>query len=634
MKLNEIGMSRLMPRTLALRAVQRQRAASRSAKSLMRLQHGRVGGAPIWTLIRPNTSAHTPNLRVSIGHLPLEEEGEGGFGADGVLGVDVLSAMLNQAAREGLICGIKLSRACPSLTHCFFADDSLLFLNASKGYCEVVAGILKAYCEASGYLGLPTLWERSKVVALAFVKDRMLRKIQSWKQKTLTQAGREVLIKAVASSNPEFPMCVFKFPMVFCKELGAVVARFWWSGKEKGGKIHWQAWMLKGIYFPNGDLMEAKKGSRASWGWSSLLVGRDTLKLGIGWKEGRKVSSIISGNSWKLGELHNCLSSVEVKAIMGLHISSDVVEDERVWLLDRRGEYKVKSGYQIAKKALEGVEVARPSSSFLKVAEKVKHFIWRFCSNSLPSMVNLSKKRCLENASCPICKLEEETSEHLFLFCKWTKMVWFGSLFCARWNRFEVKRMEAWWSDLLIGVAKVDDWVASLFAYTYWHIWKERCKAIFDHGSINGFDNCVRSNIGCSFEGWVPPSSGVLKVNCDAAFDDSSRVAGIGVLVRDDKGRLVDGCCIRVKACSVNMAESLALKEALGIMKEILIMCGQLCWPSILHIKRIGNKAVDWVARSAVRRMCPMDWILFPPSSLVSILSSDSERIGVKTGIG
>ncbi|KAF7835731.1 reverse transcriptase [Senna tora] len=549
--------------------------------------------------------------------------------------LDVLSAMLNQATREGLICGIKLARACPSLTHCFFADDSLLFLNASKGDCEVVAGILKAYCEASGqdmnldksslfysrntpdcvkgdicntlgivessnpgrYLGLPTLWERSKVVALAFVKDRMMRKIQSWKQKTLTQVGREVLIKAVVSSIPGFLMGVFKFPRVFCKELDAAVARFWWSGKEEGGKIHWQAWL--------------KKGFRASWGWSSLLVGRDTLKLGIGWKlaspapnanwEGRKVSSIISGNSWKLGELHNCLSSAEVKAIMGLHISSIVFEDERVWFLDRRGEYKVKSGYQIAKKAFECVEVARPSSFVipkglwgaiwkLKVVEKVKHFIWRICSNSLPSMVNLSKKRCLENASCLIYNMEEESSEHLFLFCKWTELVWFRSLFCARWNRFEVKRMEEWWSDLLVGDARVDDWVASLFAYTCWHIWKERFKAIFDHGkvdasfviqrsfsataefwSVNRLDNCVGGNNDCSFDGWLPPSSGVLKVNCDAAFDESSGVAGIGELIRDDKGRLVDGKCLRVKACSVNMAESLALKEALGFCLELHI---------------------------------------------------------------
>ncbi|KAF7825359.1 uncharacterized protein G2W53_016523 [Senna tora] len=33
---------------------------------------------------------------------------------------------------------------------CFFADDSLLFLNASKGDYEIVADILGKYCEASG----------------------------------------------------------------------------------------------------------------------------------------------------------------------------------------------------------------------------------------------------------------------------------------------------------------------------------------------------------------------------------------------------------------------------------------------------------------------------------------------------
>ncbi|BAT75864.1 hypothetical protein VIGAN_01379400, partial [Vigna angularis var. angularis] len=72
-----------MPKTLALRAVQRQTAASRSARPRMRLQHGVFGGFPSCTPIKPNTSAHTPNLRVSSGQLPYFVEG--GFGT-GVCG--------------------------------------------------------------------------------------------------------------------------------------------------------------------------------------------------------------------------------------------------------------------------------------------------------------------------------------------------------------------------------------------------------------------------------------------------------------------------------------------------------------------------------------------------------------------
>ncbi|TYG58385.1 hypothetical protein ES288_D08G218000v1 [Gossypium darwinii] len=71
-----------MPKTLALIAVQRQTAASRSARPWRREQHGCTGGEPIVTLTKPSTFAHTPNLRASLGHLPFAEgDGNGvGFG--------------------------------------------------------------------------------------------------------------------------------------------------------------------------------------------------------------------------------------------------------------------------------------------------------------------------------------------------------------------------------------------------------------------------------------------------------------------------------------------------------------------------------------------------------------------------
>ena len=62
-----------MPRTLALRAVHRQTAASRSTKPWMSEQHGWGDGCPNCTLSRPlSTFAHTPSLRASIGQFPDE----------------------------------------------------------------------------------------------------------------------------------------------------------------------------------------------------------------------------------------------------------------------------------------------------------------------------------------------------------------------------------------------------------------------------------------------------------------------------------------------------------------------------------------------------------------------------------
>ncbi|KAI3468922.1 hypothetical protein Pfo_025585 [Paulownia fortunei] len=62
-----------MPKTLALMAVQRQTAASRSAKPSMSVQHGVLGGVPTTRRTKSFSKlAQTPNLRVSLGHFPFE----------------------------------------------------------------------------------------------------------------------------------------------------------------------------------------------------------------------------------------------------------------------------------------------------------------------------------------------------------------------------------------------------------------------------------------------------------------------------------------------------------------------------------------------------------------------------------
>ncbi|KAK3224869.1 hypothetical protein Dsin_004731 [Dipteronia sinensis] len=81
-KLSEMGMLRLIPKMLALMAVQRQTAASRSRRPWMTLQHGVTGGEPMVTFSKePSTSAHTPSLRASLGQEAEDGVGSGfGFG--------------------------------------------------------------------------------------------------------------------------------------------------------------------------------------------------------------------------------------------------------------------------------------------------------------------------------------------------------------------------------------------------------------------------------------------------------------------------------------------------------------------------------------------------------------------------
>ena len=94
------------------------------------------------------------------------------------------------------------------------------------------------------YLGLPTLIGKSKYQTFSFLKERVWKTIQGWKGRSLSRAGKKVLLKAVAQSIPTYTMGVFQLPIKLCDELNAMCARFWWDqcGDEK--KIHWKSWDL------------------------------------------------------------------------------------------------------------------------------------------------------------------------------------------------------------------------------------------------------------------------------------------------------------------------------------------------------------------------------------------------------
>ena len=92
------------------------------------------------------------------------------------------------------------------------------------------------------YLGLPTLIGRAKYQTFSFLKDRVWKKLQGWKETMLSRAGKEVLIKAVAQSIPIYTMGVFLLPLTLCDDLNTLCAKFWWHQVGNERKIHWRSW--------------------------------------------------------------------------------------------------------------------------------------------------------------------------------------------------------------------------------------------------------------------------------------------------------------------------------------------------------------------------------------------------------
>ena len=90
-----------------------------------------------------------------------------------------------------------------------------------SGYCVFVLGNLISWngINMGRYLGLPSLIGRSKRATFSYIKDTIWKRIQGWRNKLLSQAGKGVLIKSVAQAIPTYSMSVFRLPI-------SVVMRF------------------------------------------------------------------------------------------------------------------------------------------------------------------------------------------------------------------------------------------------------------------------------------------------------------------------------------------------------------------------------------------------------------------------
>ena len=170
-----------------------------------------------------------------------------------------------------------MSREGPCLSHLFFVDDSLIFCKAIIEECDVLQRILSTYEKASGqqlnrsktslffsfntakeiqdeirirfgaqvirqhekYLGLPSLVGRNKKNTFKEVKAKLAKKLAGWKEKLLSKAGKEVLIKAIAQAIPTYTMSCFKIPDSFCDEMTSLIRNFWWGQCKEERKMAW-----------------------------------------------------------------------------------------------------------------------------------------------------------------------------------------------------------------------------------------------------------------------------------------------------------------------------------------------------------------------------------------------------------
>ncbi|KAL0433566.1 UNVERIFIED_CONTAM: hypothetical protein Slati_2690900 [Sesamum latifolium] len=251
---------------------------------------------------------------------------------------EALSHLISRAEADGELHGVSISWYGPRVSHLLFADDTLIFCQATRDAMRCVNRILKEFEETSGLmvnlekssmafskntpvdvwtdlahvLGVRVVDKHDKYLALPILVGRSKREVfQSIKDKAM----------------PTYVMGCFLIPTTVCWELESMMADFLWHSNDSR-KVHWIAWdkmcvpkdegglgfrrlgafnltmlakqlwliisnlnallsrMLKQKYFPHTDVLQAVAWPGCLFTWRSILAARSVISAGLRWHIG------------------------------------------------------------------------------------------------------------------------------------------------------------------------------------------------------------------------------------------------------------------------------------------------------------------------------------------------------------
>ncbi|KAI5339632.1 hypothetical protein L3X38_018904 [Prunus dulcis] len=125
--------------------------------------------------------------------------------------------------------GIKFGHRGPSISHILFADDTLVFLKATKPCYDQLVNLLNDLCEASGQL---VNFSKSCLFFSQNTPEAIMREIESSLRIGAVEdpgkyLGKEVLLKVVLQAIPAYPMSIFRIPNSLFNEFNPIMANFW-----------------------------------------------------------------------------------------------------------------------------------------------------------------------------------------------------------------------------------------------------------------------------------------------------------------------------------------------------------------------------------------------------------------------
>ncbi|CAN6579067.1 unnamed protein product [Malus baccata var. baccata] len=365
----------------------------------------------------------------------------------------------------------------------------------------------------------------------------------------LSQAGNEVLIKAVAMAMPNHTMSCFKLPIDVCKDIKKVIRNYWWRGSmnRKGVNIMNDPW------YPVPSTFQVRPKENLN---ATLVC--DLIDPTI--------------RTWKVDIIDDGFTHEETNVILSIPISRTGSTDRLRWFHTACGTYSVKTGYGVVMELMENGALDKKGRGLnsektkhnllwksiwcLDVPSKLRFFIWKCCNHALAVRRNLKRRHMRF----------DEIENHLFIRCKTSHRFWFCSP--LQLNSIELEGVDFLqsWASFYNRVDQLDNKMELLqeFVFGLWRLWKNINDIIFNHKNhepaeiLMGWrrslaeyrnaaekrEQCMKpvltkvAHDGAGQKHWQKLGFGTIKINTDAAWSKVTQRASLVWVARDFAGVL------------------------------------------------------------------------------------------------
>ncbi|CAN0838702.1 LINE-1 retrotransposable element ORF2 protein [Linum grandiflorum] len=493
-----------------------------------------------------------------------------------ILVMNILSDILQFLHESNSISGFFMDHDAGhgEVTHLLYADDSILFCDASihqvrsimaalivfqtitglkvnlhkssiavvgqvddpQGFADALGCRLESF--PSTYLGLP-LGARAANVALwnpmiARVRDRL----DTWRARHLSFGGRLTLIKSVLTNLPVYFLSMFRAPAAVIKDFEKIQRNFLWSGHAETRKFHLVSWDRVKTPISRGglgilDISCLNKALLSKWLWrfgtEQAAWWRDLIrhKYGLDHESEWRSVGTLDGIGWSVWywiwkESNSFWDIAFVDPGGGERVrfwhDTWLPGKHLVSVFPRVAAATLNTNCFVSDLLLNDSDASFPTKTIWNalVPTKISCFTWLAFLDSIATIDNLRRRGLIVPNRCVLCCQSEESVSHLLLHCPFTAKVWswfkvaFG--ICGPWPCSVQQLLLEWRAGL--PASSHNKYKPVIPHAVMWFVWLERNNRIFRDSSCT--DRNLAWKIAFNTSRWLMVNKAITPDECSA----------------------------------------------------------------------------------------------------------------------